>query len=413
MKKPLAIVISLLVLGAPAGKALAGNTLDEVKRKGVLVAGVKSASPPFGFQCRGSGELAGYDVEFVKAIAARLGVKAVVTPVTAANRISELLEGNIDIIAAAMAKTPDREKVVDFSDTYYLTSQKVLAKKGTVKGLADLAGKKIGTAGGSTWEFNVKSKVPGAATVAFDNSSRAAAALRNGEIDAVSTDEVILVRLLSKLPQGEYEIPPIRISEEPYGLAVRKGDKALLRAVNATMRAMVKDGDARRIFEKCFVRTTASLPEDAASGIVVRKSADLTRFVVMPIKGIFKPGADVSFFDPAGDFVAKGTVKSYYTDEVYVDAEPGKADEMDYGFVVGMNVSDAEAKAVIRKNQDLLKSITEQIREENLARREEIGREGTAMEKQRRQEQLAFERLKMQLDYAYDNYYYGWYGYPW
>lgn len=413
MKKPLAIVISLLLLGVPAGRALAGDTLAEVKRKGILVAGVKGASPPFGFVDRRTGALAGYDVEFVKAIAARLGVKAVVTPVTASNRVSELLEGNIDVIAAAMAKTPDRQKMVDFSDTYYLTSQKVLAKKGRVKSLADLAGKKIGTAGGSAWEINVKTKVPGAATVSFDNSSRAAEALRNGEIDAVSTDEVILVRLLSKLPQGEYEIPPVRISEEPYGLAVRKGDKALLKAVNAAMRAMVKNGDARKIFEKCFVRVTASLPDDAASGIVVRKSADMTRFVVMPIKGIFKPGAEVSFFDPAGDFVARGNVKSFYTDEVYVDAEPDKADAMDYGFIVGMNVSDVEAKAIIRKNQDLLKSITEQIRKENLARREEIGREATAMEKQRRQEQLEFERLKMQLDYAYDNYYYGWYGYPW
>jgi len=412
MKKPLAIVISLLLLGAPAAKALAGNTLDEVKRKGILVAGVKSASPPFGFQCRDSGALAGYDIEFVKAIAARLGVKAVVTPVTSANRVSELVEGNIDIIAAAMVKTPDREMMVDFSDTYYLTSQKVLAKKGTVKRLADLAGKKIGTAGGSTWEFNVKTKVPGAATVSFDNASRAAEALLNGKIDAVSTDEVILVRLLSKLPRGKYEIAPVRISEEPYGLAVRKGDKALLDAVNTAMREMVEDGDARTIYDKCFVRTNG-LPEDAAGGIVVRRSADMTRFVVMPVKGVFKPGADVSFFDPVGDFVAKGKVTSFYTDEVYVDAEPDKADSMDYGFVVGMNVSDAEAKALIRKNHDLLKSITEQIRKEDLARREAVGREATAMEKQRRQEQLEFERMKMQLDYAYDNYYYGWYGYPW
>lgn len=413
MKKPLAIVISFLFLGIPAGKALAGDTLDEVKKKGILVAGVASESPPFGFQCRDSGALAGYDVEFVKAIAARLGVKAVLTPVTAANRVPELVEGNIDIIAAAMAKTPDREKVVDFSDTYYVTSQKVLARKGTVKSPADLAGKKIGTAGGSTWEVNVKRKVPNAVTVSFDSSSGAAEALREGTIDAVSTDEVILVRLLSKLPRGEYEIPPVGIAEEPYGLAVRKGDRAFVAAVNAAMRDMNKSGEARTIYDKCFVRTNVSLSEDAAGGIVVRKSADLTRFVVMPIKGHFKPGANVSFFDPAGDFVARGRVKSIYTDEVYVDAEPEKADAMDYGFVVGMNVSDAEAKALIRKNHDLLKSITEQIRDEDLARREEIGREAAAMEKQRRKEQVEFERLKMQLDYAYDSYYRGWYGYPW
>ena len=59
---------------------------------------------------------------------------------------------------------------------------------------------------GSAWEINVKMNVPGAVVVSFDNSLQAVQALRKGEIDAVSTDEVILARLLSKLPDGEYEI---------------------------------------------------------------------------------------------------------------------------------------------------------------------------------------------------------------
>lgn len=409
MKKPLAIVISLLLLGVPAGRALAGNTLDDVRKKGILVAGVKGASPPFGFVDRTTGMLVGYDVDIVKRIAARLGVKAVLTPVTASNRVSELLEGNVDVVAATMAKTRDRERMVDFSETYYLTSQKVLSKKGTVRNLADLEGKKVGTAKGSTWEINVKMKVPGATVVSFDNSSQAAQALLKGEIDAVSTDEVILVGLLSRLPQGEYEISPVRISEEPYGLAVRKGDKALLDAVNAAIREMADSGETRTIFDRWFARTPASLPADAAGGVVVRRSADMTRFVVMPFKGVFKPGADVSFYDPDGNFVARGKVKSFYTDEAYVDAEDGKADLVSYGFVVGMNVSDAGARDLVRKNRDLLKSITEQIRKEDSARRAEIGREAVAMDKTRRQEQVDFEKLKMQLEYVYDNYNYGWY----
>lgn len=413
MKKPLAIVISLLLLGFPAGRALAGNTLDEVKRKGILVAGVKDSSPPFGFVDRDTGALAGYDVDIVKAIAARLGVKAVFTPVTAAKRVPELIEGNVDIIAATMAKTPDRERLVDFSETYYLTSQKVVSKTGTVKRLSDLAGKKIGAARGSAWEINVKMNVPGAVVVSFDNSLQAVQALRKGEIDAVSTDEVILARLLSRLPKGEYEISPVRISEEPYGLAVRKGDKAFLNAVNGAIRGMVESGDARTIFDRWFAREPASPPADVAGGVVVRRTADMRRFVVMPIKGTFRPGADVSFFDPAGNFVAKGKVKSFYTDEVYVDVEEGKADSLGYGFVVGMNVSDAAARDLVRKNNDLLKSITEDIRKEDAARHAEIGREAAEMEKKRRQEQVDFENLKMQLDYVYDNRYYGWYGYPW
>ncbi len=412
MKKPLAIVISLLLFGVPAGRALAGTTLDEVKRKGILVAGVKDASPPFGFVDRETGAFAGYDVELVKAIASRLGVKAVFTPVTAANRVPELLDGNVDIVAATMAKTPDRERLVDFSETYYLTAQKVLSKTGTVKSLQDLEGKKIGTARGSAWEINVKLKVPGATVVSFDNSLQAVQALRNGEIDAVSTDEVILARLLSKLPEGEYEIAPVRVSEEPYGFAVRKGDKAFLDAVNGAIREMVKSGEARTIFDRWFARAPASPRADAAGGVVVRKTADMARFVVMPIRGTFRPGADVSFFDPSGNFVARGKVKSFYTDEIYVDAEEGKADSLDYGFVVVMNVSGDAARDLIRKNKDLLKSITEDIRKEDAARHGKISREAAEMEAKRRQEQVDFEKLKMQYDYVYDNRYYGW-GYPW
>lgn len=412
MKRLLAIVVSFLFLGVPAGRAFAGSTLDDVKKKGFLVAGVKGASPPFGFMDRDTGALVGYDVDFVKAVAARLGVNAIFTPVTAANRVPELIEGNIDVIAATMAKSPDRAKMVDFSETYYLTSQKIISRKGTVKTLSDLEGRKIGTARGSTWEINVKMKVPGAVIVSFDNSSLARQALLRGEIDAVSTDEVILAGLLAKLPQDEYEIPPVRISEEPYGLAVRKGDKAFLDAVNAAIREIAKSGEARTIFDKWFSRAPAPLPADAAGGVVVRRAADMKRFVVMPMKGVFRAGADVSFYDPEGNFVARGKVKSFYTDEIYVDAEEGKADMVGYGFVVGMNVSDAAARDMVRKNKDLLKSITQQIKAEDTARREQIGRDATAMDKLRRQEQVDFERLKMQYDYVYDSRYYGW-GYPW
>ncbi len=413
MKKTIAAVLSLLVLGISAGRALAGSTLDDIRKKGVLVAGVKSASPPFGFIDRNTGALSGYDVDFVKAVAARLGVKAVATPVTSANRVSQLVEGNVDVVAAAMAKTRDCGKMVDFSDTYYLASQKILARKGTVKSVTDLQGKKIGTARGSAWEINAKMNIPGADVVSFENSLEAAQALQGRAIDALSADEVILRRLLSKLPQGEYEIPPVGISEDPYGLAVRKGDKAFLDAVNAAIREMEKSGDARAIYARWFDPSPAAVPTDTAGGVVVRRGADNVRFVVMPVKGTFRPAADVSFFDPAGNFIGTGSVRSFYADEIYVDADPDKADAIDSGFIVGMNMSDAAAKDLVRKEQALLKSVSDDIRAEKAARIAEIGKEAKAMEQTRRQEQVDFEKLKMQLDYQYDNYYYGWYGYPW
>ena len=103
---------------------IAADTLEKVKKNGVLVAGVKDATPGFGFVDEKTGELTGYDVDFVKAIANRLGVKIKLVPVTSANRIQKLKEGSIDIIAATMTKTPERARQIDFSYIYFVSGQK-------------------------------------------------------------------------------------------------------------------------------------------------------------------------------------------------------------------------------------------------------------------------------------------------
>jgi polar amino acid transport system substrate-binding protein len=113
MRKLTALVMALaLALVALAGTAaLAGDTLAEVKQKGVLVAGVKDSLPPFGYVDEKSREIVGYDIDFVKALASRLGVKLELKTVTSASRMPQLQEGNIDIIAATMTKNPERRRL--------------------------------------------------------------------------------------------------------------------------------------------------------------------------------------------------------------------------------------------------------------------------------------------------------------
>jgi len=246
------IALSLFLAATFAGPALAGDTLADVKAKGVLVAGVKDSLPPFGYIDQSTRTIVGYDIDFVKAIAKKLGVKVELKPVTSATRMPQLQEGNIDIIAATMTKNAERAKVIDFSHTYFLTGQKFLAKTGTVKTLKDLEGKKIGTAKGSTSEQNVKNAVPSATILSFDDYPQGVLALQQGKVVAVTTDESILAGLLAKLPKGQYEIPDLRISDEPYGLGIRKGDTNFLNFVNATILEMEKSGEAKQIFERWF-----------------------------------------------------------------------------------------------------------------------------------------------------------------
>jgi polar amino acid transport system substrate-binding protein len=256
MKKMITL-FSLLVMVTLFAKATfaaaPADTLAEVKKKGVLVAGVKDSLPPFGYIDEKTRTIVGYDIDFINAIAKKLGVKADLKPVTSASRMPQLQEGNIDIIAATMTKNAERAKVIDFSNTYFFTGQKFITKKGSVKSLKDLEGKKIGTAKGSTSEQNVKKSIPTATVLSFDDYPQALLALQQGKVQGVTTDEAILAGLLAKSPmKDQLEIPNIQISDEPYGLGMRKGDKNFVDFVNKTIIEMEKSGEAKKIFEKWF-----------------------------------------------------------------------------------------------------------------------------------------------------------------
>lgn len=253
MKKTIVWIMALAFVSLLCGAALAADTLADAKKKGVLVAGVKDSTPGFGYIDEKTREIVGYDIDFCKAIAKKMGVKLELKPVTSATRMPQLVAGNIDIIAATMTITAERAQQIDFSYTYFFTGQKFITPKGVVKKLADLDGKKIGTAKGSTSEQNAAKALPNAQVLSFDDYPQAFLALQQGKVAAVTTDESILADILARAPdKAKYEIPDIRISDEPYGLGMRKGDKALVDFVNATLLEMEKSGEAKKIFDDWF-----------------------------------------------------------------------------------------------------------------------------------------------------------------
>jgi len=253
MKKAWIFLMVFMLICSLWSSAWAGDTLESVKKKGVLVCGVKDSTPGFGFIDEKTRDIIGYDVDFCRYIAKKLGVKLELKPVTSATRIPQLVAGNIDIIAATMTKNAERAKQIDFSHTYFMTGQKFLVKKGSVAKLADLEGKKLGTAKGSTSEQNAKKTLPTATVLSFDDYPQAFLALQQGKVFAVTTDESILANMLGKAPdKNKYEIPSIQISDEPYGLGMRKGDVNFVKIVNAALLEMEKSGEAKKIFVKWF-----------------------------------------------------------------------------------------------------------------------------------------------------------------
>jgi polar amino acid transport system substrate-binding protein len=250
-------VLALAMVGVLCGAARADDTLEEVKKKGVLVAGVKDSLPPFSSMDHGTKKFHGYDIDFVNYIAKKLGVKVEYKVVSSANRVQMVMDGRIDILAATMTKTPERAQQIDFSYTYFLTGQKFLTKKGTVKTLKDLEGKKIATAKGSASEQSVATAVPSATILSLDDYPQGILALQQGKVTAVTTDESILAGQLGLLERkratsGKYEIPDIQIAMEPYGLGMRKGNDRFLKFVNDTLLEMEKNGEAKKIFLRWF-----------------------------------------------------------------------------------------------------------------------------------------------------------------
>ena len=250
-KVALLMVVASFFLGLPG--AFAGK-LDDIKARGTLIAGVKDSQPPFGYVDENTKQLVGFEPELCAALAAKLGVKLELKPVTSATRIPMLEQGGIDLIAATMTHKIEREEKIDFSITYFPAAQKLLVKKDSgIKSVADLAGKKVGSAKGSTSEQNVKKAQPACEVVSFETYPEAFLALKQGKVEAITTDEAILVGLKYADDKPDtWDIVGDFISPEPYGLGLPENDSDFRDFVNLALMNMWETGEYQQIYEKWF-----------------------------------------------------------------------------------------------------------------------------------------------------------------
>lgn len=253
MRKLTILAVAALSVLLLASTALAGK-LEEIKQRGVLVAGVKDSQQPFGFVDSQSKQLVGFEIDLVKAIADKLGVKLELKPVTSATRIPMLVQGSVDILAATMTHKFERDEVIDFSITYFMDGQKLLVKKNSgIKSAADLAGKKVGTAKGSTSEQNIKNAQPKCTVLSFETYPEAFLAMNQGKVVAVTTDSGILLGIKNSAQNpDDYEIVGNYISDEPYGLGVPENDSDYRDFVNKALADLWTSGEYKKMYDKWF-----------------------------------------------------------------------------------------------------------------------------------------------------------------
>jgi polar amino acid transport system substrate-binding protein len=230
------------------------DQLADIKQKGEIVIGVRVAEPN-SFVDPKTGEMVGYEIDIAKAVAKAMGVKPVFKPLASAARIPQLQQGSVDILAASLTHNRQREAQVDFSLTMLVTGQRVLViTPSDVKDLPDLAGKKVVAVKGGTEELNLRKMVPSVDIVDVDTIPQAVLALQHGEGVGYVADEGSLANDYSEFGGGrkDYAILPTNVSVEPLALGIRKGEKGVKAAVDDTLRALEKSGEAEKIFFKWY-----------------------------------------------------------------------------------------------------------------------------------------------------------------
>lgn len=243
-----------LFLASSLALAAGTPTLDRIKQRGVLKAGVKADVLGFGFKNLQTGEYEGYEIEIARLLAKELlgdPKKIEFTPVTPKTRAALLDNGELDLVIATFTITPERRRIVDFSPVYYTDGIKLLVKKNSgIKSLKDMDGKTIGVAKGADTAKRLKEQAEklGAKRVRFaefETYPEILSALQAGRVQAFSTDGSIL-KYYESLDKSLVLLPQ-RYSAEEYGIATKKGNDDLRDYVADFVTGLEKKGVLDRL----------------------------------------------------------------------------------------------------------------------------------------------------------------------
>ena len=249
----------------------AGSTMAAILTKGKLVVGTKFDQPLFGLKNPTNNQVEGFDVEIAKIVARAIFGSDITNKVeyqetTSKVREDAIKDGKVDIVVATYTINDDRKKVVDFAGPYYVAGQDILVKKTntTITGVESLAGKKVCTVQGSTSLTNVQQKAPQAdLSITFDKYSLCVEALKDGRVDAVTTDNVILLGFIIDDP-ANLKLVGKPFTTEPYGIGVKKDDAGFRTFINDTLEKAYKDGSWKKAWDDTAGKTGQAAPTPPA-----------------------------------------------------------------------------------------------------------------------------------------------------
>ncbi|WP_125588248.1 glutamate ABC transporter substrate-binding protein [Companilactobacillus jidongensis] len=248
------LLLVLTLTGCGSQSLSSQNVLENDKKSKTITWGVKADTKLLGLTDVKDGKEKGFEVDLAKALTKKMlgkDAKAKFVTVTSQSRIPLLKNGNIDAIIATMTITPDRKKTIDFSNSYFDAGQSILVKDGSsVKKVQDLNGKTIIGVVGSNSVQNVKKFAPKAQVLQLPDYAQALTALKSGQGDALTTDNVILAGMAVNNPG--YELTGKAFTTEPYGIGINKGQGDFKKSVNKALKEVQTDGTYNKLIMKWF-----------------------------------------------------------------------------------------------------------------------------------------------------------------
>ena len=245
------LVVLALVAGSCSESSETSPTVEAIRSRGRIVVGI-DFEPGLGLRNPTTQRFEGFDVAMAELMAAgifegtreSLGDKIEFVETLSKNRESAIDNGNVDIVVASYTITDERKQVVDFAGPYLMARQDIMVAAGddSIAGVADLNGKKVCTAAGTTSAANLAATAPQAELTLLDTMTECAEALGAGQVAAVSTDDVILAGLVAN-GAGAFKLAKAPFSEEPYGIGLPKGDAAFRSFLNDRLQEIERSGE--------------------------------------------------------------------------------------------------------------------------------------------------------------------------
>jgi polar amino acid transport system substrate-binding protein len=234
MKNTLAVgIIAIIVIAAVAGYY--GYTQLYPPSKGTLNVGTNVPFPPFEYTAP-NGTIVGFDISTISALARSAGYTNIqVTNMEFDSLIPALQQGKVDVVAAGMTITPDREKLVNFTNPYWNADQSILVTSSSTfnpQSMTDLSGKTVGVQTGTTGESLAEEYNTTVSIRHYDTFLLAVLDLVNGRIDAVVVDSPVATAFTALYP---VKVSTTIVTGEVWGFAVKAGNSELLNSLNQAM----------------------------------------------------------------------------------------------------------------------------------------------------------------------------------